>query len=254
MHDLTNKTILLTGASKGIGAATAQALARSGAHVVAHYGSDREGAAEAVAGVPAERVRLVQADLAQPGAAAQLWKEAIGWRGGVDVLVNNAAVMPSSALDADDLAWDRAWGDAWQINVKAPADLMRAAVPHFIERGAGILITVSSIVAQRGASGGDLLAYSASKAGIKAVAQTLAHAHAAEGVLAYMIAPGVVRTRMSVEAAASQGGEDAVTSKLAMREWIPPEEIADLIAYLSTGTCRHLTGATLDVNGASYLR
>jgi NAD(P)-dependent dehydrogenase (short-subunit alcohol dehydrogenase family) len=254
MHELTGKTILLTGASKGIGAATAHTLAASGAHLIAQYGSDRAGAERATAGVPEDRLRLVQADLRRPGAAAGLWDEALGWRGAVDVLVNNAAVMPTSPLAGGDDGWDDAWAQAWQVNVKAPADLMREAVRHFAGRRGGILITMSSWVAQRGSSNPDLLAYSASKGAVKALTQTLARVHAANGVLAYLVAPGVVRTRMSEAAAAAQGGEAAVTGTLAMGEWVPPEEIADLVAYLATGTCRHLTGATLDVNGASYVR
>jgi NAD(P)-dependent dehydrogenase (short-subunit alcohol dehydrogenase family) len=254
MHDLRGRTILLTGASKGIGAATARALGQGGAHVVAHFGSDERGAREATAGIPPERVRLVRADLAEPGGAARLWEEALAWRGAIDVLVNNAALMAETPVDGPPEEWNRLWARTLQVNVRAPADLMRAAVGHFRGRGGGVLVTLSSWVAHRGSSNPDLLAYAASKGAVKALTQTLARAHAREGVLAYLVAPGVVRTRMSEEAAARQGGAEAVTAGLAMREWVPPEEVADLVAYLATGTCRHLTGATLDVNGASYVR
>ena len=94
----------------------------------------------------------------------------------------------------------------------------------------------------------------ASKAAITAVAQSLARTYAAEGVLVYILAPGIVRTRMSVEFAQLKGGEEGVTRTLAMREWVPPEEIGELIAFLATGCARHLSGATLDVNGATYIR
>ena len=254
MHDLSDKTILLTGASKGIGAATAQALVAAGARLVAHYGSDREAAERATASAPADRVRLVQADLSLPAAAAELWHEAVAWTGAVDVLVNNAAVMPSVTLEAPDGDWDAAWEQAWQVNVKAPADLMRAAVPHFVERGAGTLVTISSWVAQRGSANRGLLAYSASKGAVKALTQTIARGYAADGVLAYLIAPGIVGTQMSIDAAGGPEGVPALTAALTMGEWVPPGEIADLVTYLATGTCRHLTGATLDVNGASYVR
>jgi len=254
VHDLSGKTILLTGASKGIGAATAEALARAGARLIAHYGSDRDGAVAATAGAAPDRLKLVQADLSQPGAAAELWREAVGWTGEIDVLVNNAAVMPSVPFDAGDEAWDDAWEQSWQVNVKAPADLMRAAVPHFVARGSGTLITLSSWVAQRGSANRGLLAYSASKGAVKALTQTVARGYAADGVLAYLIAPGVVGTEMSVRAAGGPEGVEALTAGLAMREWVPPQEIGDLVTYLATGTCRHLSGATLDVNGASYVR
>jgi len=254
MHDLRGRTVLLTGASKGIGAATARALGAAGAHLVAHYGSDEAGARAATADIPPGRVRLVRADLSGPGAAEALWEAAVDWCGRVDVLVNNAAHMAQTPLDAPREAWDERWAQTLQVNVKAPADLMRAAVPHFRAHGGGVLVTLSSWAAQRGSSNPDLLAYAASKAAVKALTQTLARAHAREGLLAYLVAPGVVRTRMSEDAAARQGGADAVTAGLAMGEWVPPEEVADLVAFLATGGCRHLSGATLDVNGASYVR
>jgi NAD(P)-dependent dehydrogenase (short-subunit alcohol dehydrogenase family) len=254
MHDLSGRTVLVTGASKGIGAATAATLGDAGAHVIAHYGSDREGAAAAIAAIPDARRCVLQADLAQPDAARALWRAAVAWRGGVDVLVNNAAIMVETPLGEPDDAWDRDWDLSLRVNVLAPAALMREAVGHFRARGGGVLITLSSWVAQRGSGNPDLLAYAASKGAIKALTQTLARAHARENVLAYLVAPGVVDTRMSRDAAARQGGEAAVTASLAMGEWVPPEEIADAVAYLASGTCRHLTGATLDINGASYVR
>jgi NAD(P)-dependent dehydrogenase (short-subunit alcohol dehydrogenase family) len=115
-------------------------------------------------------------------------------------------------------------------------------------------VTLSRWTAQRGAGNSNLVAYAASKAAVKAMAQTIARNHAAEGVLSYVVAPGVVRTRMSEQAAMGRGGEEALTATLAMREWVPPSDIAALVAFLATGRARHLTGATLDVNGASYIR
>jgi NAD(P)-dependent dehydrogenase (short-subunit alcohol dehydrogenase family) len=254
MHDLSGRTILLTGASKGIGAATAEALGAAGAHLVAHYGGDRAGAEAATAGIPAERKLLVQADLADLASVRGMWREAVAWRGRVDVLVNNAAVMLDSPLRADDEAWDEAWTRSLDVNVKGPAALLREATRHHVDNGGGVIVTLSSWAAQRGAGNPDLTAYSASKAAIKAATQTIARAHAADGVLAYIVAPGVVRTQMSEVSAQRTGGEEALTASLAMKEWVPPSELADLVAYLATGRCRHLTGATLDVNGASYVR
>jgi NAD(P)-dependent dehydrogenase (short-subunit alcohol dehydrogenase family) len=254
MHDLQGRTVLLTGASKGIGAATARALGAAGANVVAHFGSDEAGVREATAELRPERVLLLRADLARADGAARLWEDALAWRGSIDVLVNNAAVLAATPIDGSAADWDRSWTETLQVNVRAPADLMRAAVGHFRERGGGVLVTLSSWAAQRGSANPDLLAYSASKGAVQALTRTLARAHAREGLLAYVVAPGVVRTRMSEDAAARQGGAEAVTAGLAMGEWVPPEEIADLVAQLATGRWRHLTGATLDVNGASYIR
>ena len=105
MHDLSGKTVLLTGASKGIGAATAMALGQAGAHLIAHYGSDAGGAEAAVTGLPPERVLLLQADLGHGAEVDRLWREALAWRGRIDVLVNNAAVMSmDGGIEADDAA------------------------------------------------------------------------------------------------------------------------------------------------------
>ena len=146
------------------------------------------------------------------------------------------------------------WRETLQINVLAPARIMRAAVRHYREQGGGILVTISSWAAQRGTSIPDTIAYAASKAAIRAATQTIARGYAKQNILAYILAPGVVRTQMSEASAATLGGEAAVNATLAMGEWVPPEDVAQLVAFLATGRCRHLTGATLDVNGASYVR
>ncbi len=255
MSDLAGKTILVTGASKGIGAAIAATLGREGAHVIAHYGSDAAGARRTLADIPGERVKLLQADFARPGETARLWREALDWRGRIDVLVNNAAMMAwEGGIEDADEVWDRVWTETLQVNVKAPADLLRAAVRHFRAAGGGTIITISSWNAQRGSTNPVTIAYAASKAGITAATKTIARGYAKEKILAFIVAPGVVRTRLSESFAATQGGEAAVTAGLAMGEWVPPQDIGELVAFLAAGRCRHLTGATLDVNGATYVR
>lgn len=251
---LAGRTVLVTGASKGIGAATARLLLERGAHVVAQFGSDRAGAEAAVAASP-ERARLISADFSDPAAADALFDEAAGWRGGVDALVANAAVMRAAGGVEDPIeAWDAVWDEAIRINLLAPARLMRCAVRHYLERGGGVLVTLSSWVVHRGSSFPGGLAYAGTKSAAAAVTKTLARAYARRGVLAYLVAPGVVRTRMSELTAETLGGEEAVTAGLAMGEWVPPEEVAEVVAFLATGRVRHLSGATLDVTGASYLR
>ncbi len=175
MHDLSGKTILLTGASKGIGAATARRLGECGAHVIAHYGSDRAGAEESTAAIPADRKLLVQAELGDRDAVERLWTAALAWRGRIDVLVNNAATMRfDGALDAPLETWDAAWEETLRINVLAPARLMRQAVLHFRASGGGALVTISSWAAQRGVSNPATIAYGASKAAIRSATQTIA--------------------------------------------------------------------------------
>jgi NAD(P)-dependent dehydrogenase (short-subunit alcohol dehydrogenase family) len=253
--DLTGKTILLTGASKGIGAATAAILGAAGAHVVAHYGSDRAGAEAATAAIPPERLLLVQADLADLQAVERLWDTALAWRGRIDVLVNNAAVMDfSGGIDAPLEHWDAVWDTAFDVNVKAPARLMRRAVQHFLATGGGAIISIGSWAAQRGVTNPATIAYGASKAAIRAATQSIARAYARQRILAYVITPGVVRTRLSEQFAATQGGEDKISATLASGEWVTPDELGRLVAFLASGAVPQLSGATLDVNGASYIR
>ena len=254
MLDLADKTVLLTGASKGIGAAIAGRLGAAGARLILHYGADRQGAEQAASGIdPARRV-LIQGDFTKRDAVDALWEAAEAWAGEIDVLVNNAGVMLWGEFDAPLADWDRVWDESFAVNLMAPARLLRRAVAHFLERGGGVIVTVSSWSAQRGSTNSANIAYAATKAGIHAATQTVARAYAARGILAYVVAPGVVDTRLSEQFAASQGGRERVAAGLAMGEWVPPTEIAELVAYLASGRCRHLCGATLDVNGASYVR
>lgn len=255
MDDLSGRTILVTGASKGIGAAIASRLGAAGAHVIAHYGSDVAGAQHATRDIPEGRRLLVAADLSDLDQAEKLWQSALAWRGGIDVFVNNAATMLWNGGVEESLeTWDFVWEQTLRVNVLAPARLMRQAVLHFRERRAGVIVTISSWAAQRGSTNPATIAYAASKSAVHAATKTIARAYAREGILAYTIAPGVVRTRLSEQFAATQGGEDRITSSLAMGEWVPPAEIADLVGFLATGRARQLSGATLDINGASYIR
>ncbi|MDQ0390513.1 SDR family NAD(P)-dependent oxidoreductase [Labrys monachus] len=255
MPSLDGRTILVTGASKGIGAAIARVCGEEGAFVIAHYGSDRAGAEAALAGLPAERKHFVQADLHDLAAAERLWDEAQAWRGRIDVFVNNAAILLwNGGVDESDETWDAVWAETLQVNVLAPARLVRRAVKHYRDHGGGILVTISSWGAQRGVTNPATMAYAASKAAVKAMAQTVARAHARDNILTYIIAPGVVATQMSESFAATQGGTEKIFAGLAMGEWVPPEDIGHLVAFLASGRSRHLSGATLDVNGATYIR
>ena len=171
------------------------------------------------------------------------------------MLVNNAAVMRlAGGIEDERRRLGRVWAEALQVNVLAPARLMRHAVRHYLTSGGGTIVTISSWAAQRGPGNPALLAYAASKGAVLAATKTIARNYAKQNILAYVVAPGVVRTQLSEIASAATGGEAAVTATLAMGEWVPPSDIANLVTFLASGTCRHLTGATLDVNGASYIR
>ncbi len=252
---LHGKTILVTGASKGIGRAIAERLVAEGARVVAHYGRDEEGARAALSKAPPERAVLVGADLSAPGGADALMREAIAATGGLHGFVNNAAVMRfDGGIDDDDAAWDRVWAETMQVNVLSAARLLRSAVHHFRERGGGEIVGISSWAAQKGVTNPRTIAYAASKAAFKAALQTVATGYARDGIRTYIVAPGVVDTQMSRDFAESQGGRAVVEDRLAMGAFVPPEEIAALTAFCLSGQAKHLSGGTIDINGASYVR
>lgn len=249
-----DKTVLLTGASGGIGSVTAAELLRQGAHVIAHYANDRADAEAACQGAPPERWTTIQADLSQRGGARALWRDALQWRGRIDTVVVNAATMPETPLDGTDEQWDDGWERTMRVNVLEPASLVREAVNHFTANGGGTIIGLSSWAAERGSAIPMLTAYAASKAAIRNLIQTIARNHARDGVLAYVVAPGIVRTPMSEISARYRGGIDAVNAALAMGAMVEPIEVARTIAFLATGDVPNLSGATLDLNGASHIR
>ena len=151
--------------------------------------------------------------------------------------------------------WEEAWSHSIAVNVKAPARLLRHAVRSWLQaEKTGSIISIGSWVTTRGTSNPGAIAYAASKAAIAAATKTVARNYANRGILAFVIAPGVVRTQMSIDSAAKTGGEQAVTATLPMGEWIPPSDIADTVVFLAEGRARHLTGATIDLNGAAYIR
>ena len=253
-YDLSGKTALVTGASRGIGAAAVLSLASAGANVIAHYSSFAQGAIDNLSSIPDSRKTFIQEDLAVAGSGRVLWQKALAVVPKIDIFVNNAAVNIETPFEATAEIWDKGWADTFAVNVFEAANIMKEAVDHFRKINGGVIISMSSWSGQRGSALPTLPAYAASKAAVKALTQTIAKNFAKEGVLAYIISPGIVKTRMSDLAAVVRGGEDAMKSQLVMGELVKPEELGELIVFLSSGACRHLTGSTIDVNGASYIR
>lgn len=251
MIDCSGKVALVTGASRGIGAAIVRRLASAGASVVLHYNKSRKQADALRREIPGERVHLVQADLAAPLGATELWRSAVGWQGRVDVLVNNAGIYEPVPVDAAPDAWTGNWQRTLQVNLVSAAHLGREAVQHFRQRGGGILINIASRAGFRG-DAADYMPYAASKGGMIALARTMARAFARDNVLVYVIAPGFVDTEMADEFVARYG-KDAITDEIPLGEMASADGIAHVAAFLASGAARHATGATFDINGASYM-
>ncbi|MFQ4140282.1 SDR family NAD(P)-dependent oxidoreductase [Nodosilinea sp. PGN35] len=255
--DLQRSTVLVTGASRGIGAAIARTLHGAGAAVILHYSQGEAEARQVVAeladgslGQDDQRTHLVQADLAVPGAARSLWRQSVAWRGSVSAVVNNAATMPAASVAGDWEQWSAAWQATLQVNLVAMADLCREAIAHFQAQGGGTLVNLASRAAFRG-DGPEFMAYAASKGGVIGLTRTIAKGFAAEGVRAYAIAPGFVRTDR-IEQVMAERGAEYVTRDIPMGAPAEPQDIANLVAFLVAGLAPHATGATFDVNGASY--
>lgn len=229
--------ILLTGSSRGIGAAVAEALTSAGHQVVGHG---------TASGVPA--------DFADPRAPDQLWDTALDRLGGhIDVLINNAGVFEANPLDGADDAWLSGWERTMQVNLTASAVLCRRAVRHWQEQGrGGRIVNVASRAAYRGDSPAHWH-YAASKAGMVAMTKTIARGYAAEGILAFAICPGFTMTGMAEDYLASRGG-DKLLADIPLGRVASPEEVAETARWLATDAPASMTGAVIDVNGASYVR
>lgn len=249
-HDqpLAGRTLLVTGGSRGIGRATVVAAHGQGARVVLHHATSTT-EAHAVADRLGRRIHLVAGDLTDEARRAEVWQAAVSWAGRIDVLVNNAGAWIASPSD-DAVAWAEGWERNLALNLTAPADLCRLAIEHFRPHGGGIIVNITSRSAHRG-DDADHLAYGAAKGGLLALTKGIARGFARDGILAYALAPGWVRTDLAGPHIAASDDDG---SSLPLGEITPPEDVAEMIAFLATGRVRHATGTTIDITGADYVR
>ena len=244
------KVYLVTGAAGGIGAATVRRLLQDGAKVVAHYNTS-VGAAKALAReFGPENLTMAPANLENNAEIDALWDTALGWQGRLDGLVNNAALIPSTEPDVPLEHWRREWARVMQVNMTAVADLCRFAILHFRETGGGSIVNISSRAAFRGDLS-DSMHYAASKGAMVAFTRSIAKNYAGDGIQAYTVAPGWVATER-VLPKLNRPENKNLLGEVPMGEAAPPEEVANIIAFLLSGQARHATGATFDINGASY--
>ncbi len=247
--DLTARRVLVTGASRGIGAAIARVLLEAGAQVALHWHTAPLAVDDLVAAFP-DRAIALRADLEDVHAVSRLWEEADSWAGGLDSLVNNAAVMPYSAPEDDEERWREDWERVWRVNVRAVADLSRLAILAFKARAGGRIVTVASRAAFRGDLP-DAMHYAASKGAVVALTRSIAKGYAKDSIYAFLIAPGWVKTERVLPRITDPANAHML-AEIPMGDAAPPEEIGRVAAFLLSGLVDHATGTTFDINGASY--
>ncbi|HEY7958773.1 MAG TPA: SDR family oxidoreductase [Sphingomicrobium sp.] len=232
--------ILITGASRGIGAAAYALLKKSGHNVVGHStkGSDV----------------LIAGDLTSPAAPRDIWDTALDELDGtIDVLVNNAGIYEAVADNAPDEEWHSAWNRTLTINVQAAADLCRLAVSHFLDRGGeGRIVNIASRAAFRGDSP-QHWHYAASKAALVGMTKTIARGYASDGILCFAVAPGFTVSEMTAEYLQGRGGAKIIAD-IPLGRVASTDEVAEVIRWLSIDAPASATGSIVDVNGASYVR
>jgi NAD(P)-dependent dehydrogenase (short-subunit alcohol dehydrogenase family) len=250
--DFTGKNVLVTGGSRGIGRAVARGFAGRGARVAISYLANRQAADQTLKGLPGGPHLIVQADVADPSSASFLIEEVTRAFGRLDILVNNAGVWMDHVIEEVDFeAWQNAWRRVLDTNLVGPANLSYLAARHMIEQGGGRIVNVSSRGAFRGEPEGP--AYGASKAGLNAMSQSLAKRLAPHNIFVGVVAPGFVDTDMAARYLDTPRG-DEIRAQSPLGRVAKPEEVALAVLFLAAEGTEFMTGAIIDVNGASYLR
>ncbi len=237
----TPMVALVTGSSRGIGAAIRSALAARGVQVIGHASK-------------ATDADTIGADLTDPTAAGRIWEAALDrGNGRIDMLINNAGQFQANPIGLSDIEWLDNWEDALRINLTAAAELSRFAVRHWLEgERAGRMVHVASRAAYRGDSP-DHWHYAAAKAGMIGMHKTIARQYAARGIMSYAICPGFTDTAMAGDYLASRGGPGLLVD-IPLGRVATPEEIATMAVFCALDAPESMTGAVLDANGASYVR
>ena len=252
MHKpLEGQTVLVTGASGGIGAAIVERLAAEGVRPIIHYGRDKA-RAEALLSRIGGAGLIVQADLSSTGGPFDLWRQALEAAGRIHGLVNNAGIRTEISIEATSEDWKSAWQKEFQVNFFAAADLAKEAIRHFKAHGGGRIVNMASRAGQRGYAA-DAMPYGATKAALVNLTKSIARSFGAMATAVTPSAPGWVRTEMAEDFIAAHG-EHAAVADIPIGEMAAPAEVAELVAFVMRPSQASLNGATLDVNGGSYIR
>ncbi|NVJ50573.1 MAG: SDR family oxidoreductase [Gammaproteobacteria bacterium] len=256
MENFSGKVVVITGGTRGIGAATAQRFAQLGATVIALYRNNQQQAAAQKVTLqqlgPQAKHQVVQCDITESEALAEQFQAIVTQHGRLDILVNNAGIGPYHPLPSTDFkTWQQVWSDTLQTNLIAVANSCFLAAEIMREQGQGHIINVSSRGAFRGEP--DKPAYGASKAAVNALTQSLAASLGTSNIAVAGVAPGFVDTELT--AAKLEGPEgDAIRSQSPFNRVATASDVANAIVYLASDAATFCSGTIIDVNGASYFR
>ena len=249
--DVADKTILVTGASNGIGKALASYLLQMNAKVVVHYHTNKVAALALTEQYPHTAIAL-QADLAQESEVISLFKNAEAYFGKIDTMVLNAGVFLEHSVDLVTKDWLKVWRKTMAINLDAVGLLTKLGLDHFLEVGEGRFVYIGSRAAFRGETEA-YLAYAASKGGLTSLARSVARSFGKQNIKSFVLAPGFTRTQMAERFIATHG-EARVLDEIALNELTKPEDLAPLVALMCAGGMDHATGTTIDMNAGSHIR
>ncbi len=250
--DFTNKKVLITGGSRGIGKATAMAFAEKGAKVGLNFRSNQGEAEKTMSELPGHGHQLFQADISEKGNCEQLVANFVSAYGQLDVLVNNAGISIFHEIDKVDFEhWTHAWENTFKTNLFAAANMTYWAAQAMIKSNGGRIVNVSS----RGSFRGEPTkpAYGASKAALNAMTQSLAKQLAPHNIYLGVVAPGFTETEMAAVTLTPAERKNLLRES-PFKRMAQPEEVAHAILFLASEGAEYTSGTIIDVNGASYLR
>ncbi len=245
-----NQRILVTGASRGIGRAIAEQLSTSGAEVLIHYHQSHEDAKSLQKSLPTPS-HMAPCDLADLDQVQGWLPELVNQYGKIDAVVNNAGIALSMPDNRPSAEWLAVWKRTMTVNVDAVAIICKEFLEHARKNRNGRLVNISSRAAFRGDTP-DYLAYAASKSAMVGLTRSIARHYGKEGIKAFLVAPGFVRTDMA-QGFMEQYGEDFALSDIALDRLTEPKDIAPMVALLCSGLADHATGSTIDINAGSYV-
>lgn len=250
MQELRDRVALVTGGSRGIGAAIAKAYAQYGMLVAVSYRQDSRAAEQTLEEMPGGGHILVQADVSDPEQVRAMVAETVLTFGRLDVLVNNAGIYEYQPFGMESYAdWQKSWQRVLDTNLMSAANATWCALPQMRQQGGGKIINVSSRAAFRAET--EAPAYAVSKAGMVNLTRCLARALAHENILSYAIAPGWVETAMARDGMATMEAE--ILGQIPLGRIASVDDVAGVACFLASDAADYLTGITIPVAGGSWL-